>query len=97
MPIHLDDEFARQMGLPGIIIHGLCTIAFSSHALIGSVTPDKPERLRRLAVRMSKTAFPKETITHRIWRKDDGVYAFETAGDEAPGKFVLTDGLAEFA
>ena len=96
MPIHLDDEFARQMGLPGIIIHGLCTIAFTSHALIGTVSPDDPARLKRLAVRMSKPAFPNETITTSAWQAPDGTYRFETAGDEPPGKFVITDGLAEF-
>ena len=30
MPIHLDDEIAKAMGFPGIIIHGLCTMAFTS-------------------------------------------------------------------
>ena len=27
--IHLDDEFARKVGLPGRIVHGLCTLAFA--------------------------------------------------------------------
>jgi acyl dehydratase len=96
MPIHLDDDFAKQMGLPGIIIHGLCTIAFTSHALIGNVCPDDPAKLKRLAVRMSKPAFPNETITTSAWHAPDGTYRFETAGDEKPDKFVITDGLAEF-
>ena len=30
MPIHLDEEIAKSVGLPGIIIHGLCTMAFTS-------------------------------------------------------------------
>ncbi|MFD6199771.1 MaoC/PaaZ C-terminal domain-containing protein [Mycobacteriaceae bacterium NPDC060252] len=100
MPIHLDDDFARQMGLPGIIIHGLCTIAFVSHALITAVSPGDPARLTRLAVRLSKPARPSETITTRVWRTDVGgreTFAFETAGDEQADKFVITDGVAEFA
>lgn len=96
MPIHLDDDFARAMGLPGIIIHGLCTIAFISHALLTTVSPDDPSRLKRLAVRLSKAALPKETITTSVWRHGEH-YAFETAGDEKPGKYVITDGRAEFA
>lgn len=100
MPIHLDDDFARAMGLPGIIIHGLCTIAFASHALLAHFSPDDPTRLARLAVRLSKPALPNETITNTFWRTgragDRDVIAFETAGDEKPGKFVITDGLAEF-
>lgn len=97
MPIHLDDDFAKAMGLPGIIIHGLCTIAFTSHALLSEISPHDPTSLKRLAVRMSKPALPKETITSKFWKTGGGVYAFETAGDELPGKFVITDGLAEFA
>ncbi|MEY2468346.1 MAG: hypothetical protein QOF21_1044, partial [Actinomycetota bacterium] len=30
MPIHVDNEFAKQVGLPGIIAHGLCTMAMTS-------------------------------------------------------------------
>lgn len=101
MPIHLDDDFAKQMGLPGIIIHGLCTIAFASHALLSRISPEDPSRLKRLAVRMSKPARPGESITTRVWRDGsaDGrdTYVFHTTGDEKPGKYVLTDGLAEFA
>ncbi|GAB5902141.1 MULTISPECIES: MaoC/PaaZ C-terminal domain-containing protein [Mycobacteroides] len=97
MPIHLDDDFAKAMGLPGIIIHGLCTIAFTSHALLSQVSPEDPTRLRRLAVRLSKPALPKETITTTFWNTGGGSYAFETAGDEKAGKFVITDGLAEIS
>ena len=96
MPIHLDDDLAKQMGLPGIIIHGLCTIAFTSRALITNVSPNDPTRLKRLAVRVSKPAFPRETITTCAWHAPDGTYRFETTGDDAPGKLVISDGLAEF-
>ena len=34
MPIHLDEEVARDAGLPGIIAHGLCTMAFTSWAVL---------------------------------------------------------------
>ena len=30
--IHLDDEAARAVGLPGRILHGFCTLAFTSRA-----------------------------------------------------------------
>jgi acyl dehydratase len=93
MPIHLDDEVARAMGLPGIIIHGLCTMAFTSHAVIGHAAPDDPTRLKRLAVRFSKPCRPKETITTRIWNAGGGAYAFETTSDS--GAVVIKDGLAE--
>ncbi|MGI9020940.1 MAG: MaoC/PaaZ C-terminal domain-containing protein [Solirubrobacterales bacterium] len=99
MQIHLDEEFAKAVGLPGIIIHGLCTMAFTSVAAIESFCADDPSRLKRLAVRFSKIAFPEQTVTTRLWeageRDGRGAYAFETTSDS--GDLVIKDGLAEIA
>jgi acyl dehydratase len=92
MQIHLDDAFAKSVGLPGIIIHGLCTMAFTSVAAIEHACPDDPTRLKRLAVRFAAIALPEQTITTRIWDIDGG-YAYETTSDA--GVVVIKDGLAE--
>jgi len=99
MPIHLDDEFAKEMGLPGIIAHGLCTMAFTSWALLTEVGGSDVSRLVRLAVRFAKPVLPGQDITTTVYRSvstasRDGVttYAFETAVD---GELVIKDGLAE--
>ncbi|MGB9222438.1 MAG: MaoC/PaaZ C-terminal domain-containing protein [Mycobacterium sp.] len=98
MPIHLDAEVARDAGLPGIIAHGLCTMAFASWALLTEAADSDVHRLKRFAVRFAKMVLPGDDLETRIWVKSagDGVttYAFETArGDD----FVITDGLAEIA
>lgn len=95
MPIHLDDDLAKAMGLPGIIIHGLCTMAFTSRAVIQSTCPEDPTRLKRLAVRFSKPCLPEQTITTAIYETGPGAYAFETTNDA--GQVVIKDGLAEVA
>lgn len=96
MPIHLDDEVARQAGFPGIIAHGLCTMAFTSWALLTELADSEAHRLRRLAVRFAKPVLPGQDISTAIWRKSsvDGMrtYAFEsTVGEDV----VVKDGLAE--
>jgi acyl dehydratase len=91
MPIHLDDQLAKSVGLPGIIIHGLCTMAFTSVALIQHACPEDPTRLTRLAVRFAKPVQPGQTVITRIW--NTGAYAFETQSDD--GATVIKDGLAE--
>jgi acyl dehydratase len=95
MPIHTDDALAKSMGLPGIIIHGLCTMAFTSVAVIQHACPDDPQRLRRLAVRFAKPLVPGQTITTRIWQAGEGAYAFETESDQ--GQIAIKDGWAEVA
>jgi acyl dehydratase len=95
MPIHLDEEVARDAGLPGIIAHGLCTMAFTSWAVLTEVAGSDTNRLKRFAVRFSKMVIPGDDLETRIWKKDttDGLatYAFETARGE---DLVITDGLA---
>ncbi len=93
MPIHTDDALAKSVGLPGIIIHGLCTMAFTSVALIEHATPQDPQRLRRLAVRFAKPIQPGQTITTRIWDQGEGAYAYETAAED--GTVVIKDGRGE--
>jgi acyl dehydratase len=93
MQIHLDDEFAKSVGLPGIIIHGLCSMAFTSVALIAHACPDDPTRLKRLAVRFAAIALPEQTITTRIWDLGQGAHAYETTSDA--GAVVIKDGLGE--
>ncbi|HEV7536086.1 MAG TPA: MaoC/PaaZ C-terminal domain-containing protein, partial [Acidimicrobiia bacterium] len=91
--IHLDDDAARALGLPGIIIHGLCTMAFCGRAVIDSVAGGDPTRLARLAVKFSRPVLPGQEITVRIYSAPGGGYGFEAVNAE--GQAVVKDGLAE--
>lgn len=99
MPMHLDAEFAKSVGLPGIIIHGLCTMAFNSWAAITAVGGDDPARLVRLAVRFSKPVLPGRPITTSFWKTAtngaNSVYGFQTTDPD--GDVVIKDGVAEIA
>ncbi|ORV95927.1 MaoC/PaaZ C-terminal domain-containing protein [Mycobacterium kyorinense] len=102
MPIHLDEEVARDAGLPGIIAHGLCTMAFTSWAVLTEVGGSDVNRLKRFAVRFSKMVFPGDDLETRIWQAGRAggatTYAFETARNgDAGEEFAITDGLAVIA
>jgi acyl dehydratase len=94
MPIHLDEEIAKLAGLPGIIAHGLCTLAFTSWAVLTEVADSRTERLKRLAVRFSKPVLPGQDMSTRIWRSGAGTYGYETNVGDA---VVVKDGLAVIA
>jgi acyl dehydratase len=93
VPIHLDDVAARAVGLPGIIIHGLCTMAFCGRAVIETMAGGDPTRLARLAVKFSRPVFPGQEITVRIYGTGEGTFGFEALNAE--GQAVVKDGLAE--
>jgi acyl dehydratase len=96
--IHLDPEAAKRAGFAGIIGHGLCTLAFTSRAVIEGVGGGAPERLKRIAVRFARPVIPGEIITTRIWPNAGGTtgeYVFETR--DPRGKLVISDGRAVLA
>ena len=92
MPIHLDEDIAKSAGLPGIIAHGLCTIAMTSWGVLNEVGGSDVKRLKRFAARFAKMVFPGDDLKTRIWKTGVTSYAFETLRGE---DFVITDGLAE--
>ncbi|MFV8316437.1 MaoC/PaaZ C-terminal domain-containing protein [Mycobacterium sp. 23] len=102
MPIHLDEDVAKDSGLPGIIAHGLCTMAIASWAVLTEVAGSDVNRLKRFAVRFAKMVFPGDELETRIWQAERSgnatTYAFETTrSGEAGEEFAITDGLAVIA
>jgi len=99
MPIHLDEEVAKSVGLPGIIIHGMCTMAFLGWGVVEQFAGGDSSRLRRLVVRFSRPVLPGQTITTRVWSlgEEGGnqVYGFETTNSD--GDVVIKDGRAEIS
>lgn len=93
MPIHVDDDFAKSVGLPGIIAHGLCTMAMTSQAVVKTVADGDPSRVKRLAVRFSKNVFPGDDVITTIYKAGPGAYAFEAHSSR--GDLVISNGLAE--
>jgi acyl dehydratase len=70
-PIHWNDEFARMVGLPGVISHGMFTMALVTRMLadwVGDVAP-----VRSVSVQFRKEVLPEETVVARgrVVEKDD--------------------------
>jgi acyl dehydratase len=99
MPIHVDDAFAKQVGLPGIIAHGLCTMAMCSQAVVQLAANGDPGRVKRLAVRFAANVFPGndvETTVYALPPDEAGneTYVFEATSN---GQTVIKNGRAEIA
>ncbi len=96
-PIHVDESVAKAAGLPGIILHGLCTMAFTGRAVVQNACAGDPTRLRRLKVRFAKPVLPGDTLTTTAWKVEanDGVQSigFETRNQD--DVVVISNGLAE--
>src|ERR671918_1941111 len=72
-PIHTDPEFAKSVGLPGCILHGLYSMAQVAKAHTDAAGGD-PRSLRRLAVQFRGMGFPEQEIvvSSTVKEADDG-------------------------
>jgi acyl dehydratase len=85
-PIHLDGEFARSVGLPGVIAHGMLQMG-----LLARVAGD-PRHLRRLSCRFAGMVQPGDTVTFRGEVREGRVQLSALNQDGQP---VLTKATAE--
>lgn len=95
-PIHIDDDFAREVGLPGKILHGLWTMAQVARAQTEAGAG--PQSLRRLQVQFRGMGLPEReiTITGVVQEVRDGV-AVVHAVAEQDGKAIIRNAEAELA
>lgn len=81
-PIHIDDEFARQVGLPGVILHGLYSMAQVARA--HTEAGGGPHTLRRLNVQFRGMGLPEREIVVRttVAEVADGVARTDTSAEQ---------------
>jgi acyl dehydratase len=93
-PIHIDEEFAQAVGLPGRILHGLYSMAQVARA--ATAAGGGPASLRRLEVQFRGMGLPEHelTVTGTVREVADGV-AIVQADCEQNGKKIIRRGEAE--
>src|SRR5829696_3904148 len=93
-PIHIDEEFARSVGLPGRILHGLWTMAQVARAQTEAA--GGPEKLRRLSVQFRGMGVPEREVVVRstVAEVADGVAVINTVAEQ-DGTILIRRGRAE--
>ncbi|MDQ3752057.1 MAG: MaoC family dehydratase N-terminal domain-containing protein [Actinomycetota bacterium] len=93
-PIHLDEEVARSARLPGVILHGMCTMAFACKGAVDGLAGGDPTRVEQISVGFNKPVFLGQTLTTRFWvdapEGSGTTYGFVTV--QSAGAVVLRDG-----
>ena len=95
-PIHIDEEFARRVGLPGRILHGLWTMAQVARAHTDAA--GGPDTLKRLGVQFRGMGVMGEeiTVTGTVREVTDGVAVVDSEARQA-GRRIIRNGVAEVA
>ena len=93
-PIHLDDQFAQSVGLPGRILHGLYTMALLARAQTEAL--GGPQHLKRLAVQFRGIAVPDhEIVISSTVKERSGEHLTVSTTAEQQGRSIIRAGTAE--
>jgi acyl dehydratase len=93
-PIHIDEDFAKAVGLPGRILHGLWTMAQVARAQTEAA--GGPEHLKRLSVQFRGMGVPEQEIlvTGSVREVADGHALIDTVAEQA-GNQIIRNAEAE--
>jgi len=96
-PIHIDPDFAKQVGLPSNILHGLYSMAQVARACTQAAGGD-PRSLRRLSVQFRGMGFPEQEITVTGSEKEqrDGAVVVDVEAEQG-GNRIIRNAEAEIA
>ena len=95
-PIHIDDELARAVGLPGRILHGLWTMAQVARAQTEAA--GGPAHLKRLSVQFRGIGMHEQEIVVSGVVRDagDGSAIVDTVAEQS-GNQIVRNAEAELA
>jgi len=88
-PIHIDEEFAKSVGLPGRILHGLWSMAQVARAQTEAA--GGPDKLKRLSVQFRGMGLPEqELVVSSTVRevRDDGVAVIDAEARQGDTRVV---------
>jgi acyl dehydratase len=93
-PIHIDEEFARAVGLPGRILHGLWTMAQVARAQTEAA--GGPGHLRRLSVQFRGMGMPEQevVVSGTVRELANGRATVDTVAEQG-GKQIIRNAQAE--
>jgi acyl dehydratase len=91
-PIHLDDEFARSVGLPGLIAHGMLQMGLMG--VVAAEAAGGPDKLTRLYCRFAGMVVPGDTVTFTAQPAGPGKLELRAVNQK--GEAVLTKASADF-
>lgn len=89
-PIHIDNDFAKTVGLGGVILHGLCSMAYVYRAAIGNEDPGK---IKKFKARFRQVVRPLDhlTVKGKIVDIENNLTTVELIAENQKGEQVITN------
>lgn len=92
-PIHIDNDFAKMVGLDGVILQGLCTMAYVYRSVMGN---NDPAKMKKIKVRFRGMVRPldKLTIKGKVASQENDLVTYELVAENQKNEQVITNAFA---
>lgn len=91
--IHIDNDFAKSVGLPGVILQGLCTMAYVYRTVMKK---DDPGKIKKLKVRFRQPVkpFDKLKIAGKVTCIENNLLSIDLTATNQNNEQVITNAQA---
>lgn len=83
-PLHADPEFAKMVGFPAPILHGLCSYGFVARAVVKQCCGGDGDKLKFFSAQFRKPVWPGEAIRVQGFDAGDGKVALKAYAADRP-------------
>ena len=89
-PIHIDVEFAKMVGLPSNILHGLYSMGLVARASAEGVAGGDPRALKRLSVQFRGMGLPEQevAISGTVKSVEGGTVVVDTVAAQGENQII---------
>lgn len=94
--MHIDDDYARERGFDGAIVHGFLTLGTACRHLVKTCISDDPNRIKRMKVQFKNVLYPNTNIAIEIWLHETNKVLFRLISKDT-GKIILDRGEFEYS
>ena len=93
-PLHIDPEFAKMVGFPEPINHGLCTLGFATRHVLTACGGNDSEIFKAVRGRFASPVLPGQTIVTEMWQ--EGTKVIYQVKNKETGKVCMSNACMEF-
>merc|ERR1712194_624894 len=89
-PLHVDPDAAEMMGFKAPILHGLCSLGYTSRAFMKHYCNNDQEFFKAIGLRFASPVLPGQTLVVEMWEDQGGRVILQTKVKET-GKVVISN------